>query len=72
MHVSLELTDHHCKALERLIEAMSYNDLRTCAASAQMCYDMIIALEHLRAALEVRRVGHGRKGAVAAIEEPRT
>jgi hypothetical protein len=70
MHVLLQLTELHTKALVRLIDGMSYDTVRTHAASDQMCYDIIIALEHLRAALEQTPFSSGEKGPAARIEEP--
>ena len=59
MQVSVKLTELHCGVLVHLIDAMSYDIVRSCAASEQMCYDIIIALEQLRAAIEERRLAHG-------------
>jgi hypothetical protein len=58
VQVSVELTELHSRVLVHLIDAMSYDIVRSCAASDQMCYDMSIALEQLRAALEEKRLAH--------------
>ena len=59
MQVSVELTELHSRVLVHLIDTMSYDMVRRCAASDQMCYDIIIALGRLRAAIEERRLAHG-------------
>jgi len=52
IRVSIELGDRHAEALVRLLRNLTFEKICTCASNNQERYDLIVAIERLRMALE--------------------
>ena len=61
MQISFNVNQKHAKALLKLIDLLDYQVVRSCAASEQEAYDMVLALDSVRIALKVNDVRWGDK-----------
>jgi hypothetical protein len=59
VEICFDVNQKHAKALLKLIDLLDYQVVRSCAASEQEAYDMVLALDCVRTALKANDVRWG-------------